>query len=864
MTRSQLVQIEWRHRHARPAAFPLVWAICPLLLVSVGCTYSLHPLLAPSDLTEEYDLSGVWSTMVEVSDTEHKELRVELVARSRSTYGLTFQQGAEMFFGLTENRPANGTKKDHPIPKEWQLQIGKLGGKHYIQLITDPDLSESPFVGGVPVYLLARVEVDGDQLKVYHLDDANAADLADRIDLPRIVHELGGAAEFTTLTMSTKELQRVITHHGDKLFQKKPMTYRRVRERPDGINGSTRNMLADARISGNLESFHKGLRGAPDHVVYDPQQRRFLERSTYHEYGVGFGENLGVVPESRAAQWVAEWPKPIEANWIALSGVYPNQPQPKTAWKIELRSQGKWTVHARGVGGWYDRGRYTWGGVDTAPIELDALRVSLFSSDDKVPLRSIHFRGESSRSWIVARLVPLDAWFELPLESLRAGQEVAFTGRAIEGEITGWKWDFGDGTTGDGASVQHRFRAPGEYVVVLTFSNDEYSGSVRRSVHIGPPVSARIVPLDAEPIAGRPVAFSAKMSAGDIRSYRWDFGDGKTAEGLEAQHVYTKAGVYRATLTVSDGESTDRSSIILRLAEDNTMLRPAVLLDTDQKNEQDDQHYLAYALFAELDLLGVNSVHHGGGQEKTNYAEILHVIELARKSGLPVERVPMVFHGADRPLDIPPTFRWTDTDPVVTDASRAILAAARGTPPGQPVWVVPVGPGTNVASAILQARSEGLDLAGRLRVMWLGGTATTLAGEFNGDNDPWSAYVITQSGVETWIMPAPLGALVAIDKRTEGNLYPDHPLGRYLKQIVPAKPKALFDPSCISAVLSLHRRGAWVRRAEPVVVEATASYRYIPSRRQTSVRVIREIDHGAMKVDLFHTLRGERQPTRNP
>lgn len=41
--------------------------------------------------------------------------------------------------------------------------------------------------------------------------------------------------------------------------------------------------------------------------------------------------------------------------------------------------------------------------------------------------------------------------------------------------------------------------------------------------------------------------------------------------------------------------------------------------------------------------------------------------------------------------------------------------AEPGASPTNPVWVVPVGPGTNVASAILQARDEGLELHGRLR-----------------------------------------------------------------------------------------------------------------------------------------------------
>jgi inosine-uridine nucleoside N-ribohydrolase len=77
---------------------------------------------------------------------------------------------------------------------------------------------------------------------------------------------------------------------------------------------------------------------------------------------------------------------------------------------------------------------------------------------------------------------------------------------------------------------------------------------------------------------------------------------------------------------------------------------------------------------------------------------------------------------------------------------------------------VPVGPGTNVAAAILQARAEGLELKDRLRVIWLGGSDNAIVREFNGNNDPWSMVVIARSGLETWIVPAPVGGRVTMDK----------------------------------------------------------------------------------------------------
>ncbi|MFQ6098155.1 MAG: nucleoside hydrolase [Armatimonadota bacterium] len=199
--------------------------------------------------------------------------------------------------------------------------------------------------------------------------------------------------------------------------------------------------------------------------------------------------------------------------------------------------------------------------------------------------------------------------------------------------------------------------------------------------------------------------------------------------------------------------------------------------------------------------------------------------------------------------------------PIVTEASEAILAAARGASPSNPVWVVPVGPGTNVASAILQARREGLDLRKRVRIMWLGGLDEGVVGEFNGGNDPWSIYVIAQSGIETWVVPAPVGARVRIDRRTEADLYADNPLGRYLRQIVPARDKPLFDPSCLAAIISMRLGLGWVKEVEQVVMTSPGrEYRWKKADGPSSVRIIREIDERAMKRDIFTTMKGS--PTR--
>ncbi len=93
-------------------------------------------------------------------------------------------------------------------------------------------------------------------------------------------------------------------------------------------------------------------------------------------------------------------------------------------------------------------------------------------------------------------------------------------------------------------------------------------GSIKR-ISYAPDNRAPSASASASPPYGKPVPlqvhFDGSTSSdpdGDTLSYEWDFGDGSpTATTAEADHTYTTAGTYTATLTVSDGGKTDSTSI---------------------------------------------------------------------------------------------------------------------------------------------------------------------------------------------------------------------------------------------------------------------------------------------------------------
>ncbi len=166
------------------------------------------------------------------------------------------------------------------------------------------------------------------------------------------------------------------------------------------------NLLVDAKISTNIPQQDAGQRGEMRDPIFNPKTGKFVRDSQWHEIGVGSGAELGILSEEQAITWTASWDKPVNINFLTLSGTYPNQPQPDTAWAVEAKVNGTWQILERGQGGWYNSGRFVWGWPGGVSIPVEALRVKIFSPDEKTPVRSIHFRGEEGFSWFAGNLLP--------------------------------------------------------------------------------------------------------------------------------------------------------------------------------------------------------------------------------------------------------------------------------------------------------------------------------------------------------------------------------------------------------------------------------------------------------------------------
>lgn len=127
-----------------------------------------------------------------------------------------------------------------------------------------------------------------------------------------------------------------------------------------------------------------------------------------------------------------------------------------------------------------------------------------------------------------------------------------------DGSIVSYRWDFGDGNTGQGKTLSHVYTTAGIRSAVLTVRN---SAGIEASATTQ--ITAAVMPtalFSAHPTRGTvplAVAFNASASkpsesGGNIVSYQWNFGDGNTGSGQRITHTYRNYGTYKATLTVTD------------------------------------------------------------------------------------------------------------------------------------------------------------------------------------------------------------------------------------------------------------------------------------------------------------------------
>jgi len=281
-----------------------------------------------------------------------------------------------------------------------------------------------------------------------------------------------------------------------------------------------------------------------------------------------------------------------------------------------------------------------------------------------------------------------------------------------------------------------------------------------------------------------------------------------------------------------------------------------IIINTDAKNEADDQFAIVHALLSPtLDVRGIVPAHFGTRRTNESLRESREEVDLLlRLMGREGQYV--VADGAPHKLP-------DEQTAVPSDGSRLIIEESKkneGT-----LYVAFLGPLTDMASAILEdPEIQDRDVV----VVWIGGpphggVIAPTGIEFNLSNDIESANVVMNSRIPVWQIPSTVYSMVSVTHlELEHRVTPLGELGAYLTQQVidfnagvenlAMDFRSLGDSPAIGAVMN-PRGGVWRSFPAPLydadgqMIEPAAGRREIPVCESMDIRWLLE--------DMFHKLR---------
>ncbi|GAA4427841.1 hypothetical protein GCM10023169_28270 [Georgenia halophila] len=200
--------------------------------------------------------------------------------------------------------------------------------------------------------------------------------------------------------------------------------------------------------------------------------------------------------------------------------------------------------------------------------------------------------------------------------------------------------------------------------------------------------------------------------------------------------------------------------------------RIRVIVDTDAKNEADDQYAIVHAALTPMfDLRGVIAAHYGTLRHPESMRQSrLEVDKLYGLLGL-TPNYPIV-DGAERAIP-------DETTPSRSQGAELIVREALRDDTDTPLFVAFFGPLTEMASALLTAP----EIAERdVTVVWIGGGPYPDGGqEYNLSNDIAAANVVFDSSVRLWQVPSSTYKLMAVSyAELMVKVAPHGDLGAYL------------------------------------------------------------------------------------
>ena len=281
------------------------------------------------------------------------------------------------------------------------------------------------------------------------------------------------------------------------------------------------------------------------------------------------------------------------------------------------------------------------------------------------------------------------------------------------------------------------------------------------------------------------------------------------------------------------------------------------IVDTDAKNEADDQYAIVHALLSPtMDVRGLIPAHFGAERSDQSMlesrAEVDLLLELMSLGGQVT-----VANGAEAALA-------DESTPAPSAGAELIIAESKLASADDPLFVALLGPLTDMASAILlDPEIVHRDVV----VVWIGGMGYNVdwsypAVEFNLRNDIAAANVVFDSGITVWQVPASIYSMISVGyAELEEKIRGTSKLADYLiDQLVdwnaehhphPIEFRSLGDSPAISLILN--PRGGVFRTIPAPRFSLEGGY--LPGSGHP-IRVYETVDVRYLLEDMFAKIRG--------
>lgn len=275
-----------------------------------------------------------------------------------------------------------------------------------------------------------------------------------------------------------------------------------------------------------------------------------------------------------------------------------------------------------------------------------------------------------------------------------------------------------------------------------------------------------------------------------------------------------------------------------------------VIVNTDAKNEADDQYAIVHAVLTpSFDLHGIIPAHYGTRKTPTSMQESHNeTVKLLRLMNL--EGQVRIEDGA--PLAIP-----DESTPADSPGARLIIEEAMKDD-DRPLHIAFYGPLTDMASALLlepEIQDRGV------RVIWIGGGGwPSGGGEYNLSNDIHAANVVMKSRAEVWQVPSSVYRTMGVTyAELIEKVYPQGEIGKYLvEQLIEHNAKkrsvmeyrSLGDSPCIGIIMD-SECGQWTWRPAPTFDQ---QMRYQHTGQYRPIRVYENVNTRFVHEDFFAKL----------